>query len=170
MNDLTTIKINKNIELVPMDSKYVQDIFDNFTLQVIKYLPRLKPSTDIKNTEDFVLDTMTRMSNKTDFNWIVLQNKHFIGCVGMRGVKTKNGDFGYWLKTSEQGKGLGKVIAKSVFDWCFENLDLNTVKYPVDKRNLPSIKIIESLGGKVVKQYLAGEENSLDILEYHVSK
>jgi RimJ/RimL family protein N-acetyltransferase len=167
---MLVIKINQDIELKPISKDYVQDVFNNYNIQVIKYLPRLKPSTNIKDTEDFILDSVKRMSNKTDINWVILKNGEFIGCCGIRDVKTKNGDFGYWLKTSEQGKGLGKTIAKSVFDWSFKNLDLNLIKYTVDKNNLASIKIIENLGGKIVKQYIFGEEDCLDILEYHLNK
>ena len=164
------IKVNQEISLVPINESFLDDIFNNFSLQVVKYLPLLEPSKDIKNTQSFIQGAVLKNENQTDLIWVVLKNNKFIGCCGVRDINTRQGDFGYWLKTSEQGKGIGKIVAKTVFNWSFKTLDLDLIKYPVDKDNIASVKIIKSIGGKLAKQYIAGEENCLNIHEYHVLK
>lgn len=167
---MESIQVNQEIKLEPINESFLNDIFNNFSIQVIKYLPLLEPSKDIDNTKSFIKSAVIKNKNQSDLNWVILKNNKFIGCCGVRDIKTKEGDFGYWLKTSEQGKGFGKLIAKTVFNWTFSKFDLNLIKYPVDKDNIASIKIIKSLGGKISKQYVAGQNNCLNIHEYHVIK
>jgi len=165
-----SIKISKEISLEPIAQEYLNDIFVNFTPQVIKYLPLLKPSGKIEDTQKFIDNAKEANKNKINYNWVILKNQNFIGCCGIRDINTKEGDFGYWLKTEEQGKGIGKKVAKAVFDWSFNNCEIQIIKYPVDKNNIASIKIIENLGGQIAKSYIAGQENCLDINEYHLNK
>tara|TARA_B100000614_G_C14253159_1_gene371697 strand:+ start:47 stop:565 length:519 start_codon:yes stop_codon:yes gene_type:complete len=168
--DKLSIKVSKGISLEPIAQEYLNDIFVNFTPQVIKHLPLLKPSGKIEDTQKFIDSAKEAIKNNINYSWVILKNQKFIGCCGIREINTDIGDFGYWIKTEEQGKGIGKLIAKTVFDWSFKNCDIQKIKYPVDKRNIPSVKIIESLGGKIVSSYKTGQEDCLDVNEYHINK
>lgn len=164
------VQINKEIKLVPISLNYLEDIFTSFDVDVIKYLPMKTPPLKIEETKNFIQDAQKKFLDRSDFIWVILKNSSFIGCCGIRDIKTKAGNFGYWIKKEEQGKGYGKAVAIKIFQWCFENLDIDYIKYPVDKRNIKSIKIIESLGGSIYDQYQMGEDDCLDVLEYRIKK
>lgn len=162
--------INKELSLMPISNNYLNDIFNNFNQQVIKFLPLLKPSTDIESTKSFIANAVISNKEKTGLHWVILKEGAFIGLCGIRDLKSQNGDFGLWIKTSEQGKGYGTNVVKSAIDWAFKHSDIKGIKYPVDKNNFASVIIIESLGAEIVDTYLAGEENCLDVLEYQIKK
>lgn len=164
------LKIDHKLALERINLSYLEDVFLSFDSEVIKYLPLKTPPKEISITKKFIEDAQERFAREIDLNFVILKESNFVGCCGIRGLNTKRGDFGYWIKKSEQGKGIGKKVASYLIHWSFENYELEYIKYPVDKRNLPSIKIIESIGGKIYDQYPFGEENCLDILEYRVMK
>jgi hypothetical protein len=55
--------------------------------------------------------------------------------------------------------------------WAMVNLDFDYLIYPVDRRNLPSRKIPESLGGSIKAEYEKTNASGavLDILEYRIT-
>jgi RimJ/RimL family protein N-acetyltransferase len=54
--------------------------------------------------------------------------------------------------------------------WAFENLRVRYLIYPVDRENIPSRKIPESLGGRIEAEYRFMNQSGreLDLLVYHV--
>lgn len=67
-------------------------------------------------------------------------------------------ELGIWLKKSSQGKKLGREAIMRLVQWARANLVLSGLVYPVDRDNIPSRKIAESLGGIVVAE---GQRTSL---------
>ncbi len=67
-------------------------------------------------------------------------------------------EFGIWLKKSSQGKKLGREAITRLVQWARANVVLSGLVYPVDRDNIPSRKIAESLGGIVVAE---GQRTSL---------
>ena len=90
----------------------------------------------------------------------------------MQGLHSINDvpEFGVWTKKSSHGNGYGKEAIHALYKWACRNIEFDYITYPVDKRNVASRKIPESLGGVVAKEYkqenLAGFE--LDEVEYHI--
>lgn len=58
----------------------------------------------------------------------------------------------------------------AMFNWAKENIKYRYIKYVVERENFSSIKISESLGSKLMKEYkmknMAGRMQ--DLLEYHI--
>ena len=79
-------------------------------------------------------------------------------------------ELGIWLKKSSQGKKLGREAITRLVQWARANLVLSYFIYPVDKNNIPSRKIAESLGGIVMDegQRASLSGNRLDELVYKV--
>ncbi len=54
--------------------------------------------------------------------------------------------------------------------WIDENIEYEYIKYPIDKKNFPSRRIVEALGGGIRDEYkkknLSG--NILDEVEYWI--
>jgi len=150
---------------------YKEHIFKEFNSQVTTYmLP--KPAETIKETVDFIESSMKSNSEGTNFQTVVVSKDtgEFLGCGGLHHIDTKTPELGVWIKVSAHGHGYGKEVMHAIKKWADEHLNYEYLLYPVDKENIPSRKIPESMNGKIEKEYqetnLSGAV--LHILEYRI--
>lgn len=75
-------------------------------------------------------------------------------------------------KKKAQGNGFGREAIHLLKNWADRNLQYEYLLYSADRRNNPSQKIAESLGGKVFREYQITNKsgNILDLLEYRIYK
>ena len=66
--------------------------------------------------------------------------------------KPREPELGIWLKKAAHGNGYGLETITALKNWAEVNLEFDRLLYPVDRRNFPSRRIPERLGGKVVSQ------------------
>ena len=166
------IKIeSERLALVPIEQKHAIDIYDNFTHEITKYMYP-KPAAQISETEDFIKSSHEKMKKESDIVLAILRKdtREFLGCAGFHNPKSKTPEFGIWIKKTSHGNGYGKEAITALYDWVCGKFEFDYILYPVDKRNIASRKIPESLGGVIKKEYkeknLVGFE--LDEVEYHI--
>lgn len=162
--------ISEDITLTPIRLDYVQNIFEGFDKEVIQYLPLDEPPAQVDDTKAFVEHSIAQMATGNDLVWVILYQSSFAGCCGIHSIPTKQPHFGLWLKTSAQGKGIGKHVVRYVLTWGIQNLEVEYIKYPVDQRNAKSIKLIEDLGLKLSDHYPMGNAKKLEVDEYRLYK
>lgn len=152
-----------------IDQTYAEDIFNTFTSVVTKYMTPC-PAKDISETRSFINMSIRDVENETSLLFVILDktNGNFLGCLGLHSLNKPAPEIGIWLKKGAHGYGYGKEAVTSLVEWSKKHLGIKNFIYPVDKRNLSSRKIPESLGGKIHKEYqsvgFAG--NKLDQVEY----
>ncbi len=61
------------------------------------------------------------------------------------------GHIGYMVYEHQRSNGYGTSIARVAIKYCQEKLGLNKIDIWVNSKNLPSIAIIEKLGGQLLK-------------------
>ena len=164
------IKINDKIELVPISLDYSREIFNSFDNDIIRFLPIDEPPEQIEETISFIKQSMDQMDNETDLVWVILVNNRFTGCCGIHNLKSKQPHFGLWIKKEQQGKGIGKKVVAYMLQWGISNLNVDFIKYPVDKRNKKSIRLIKGLGLKLSDHYEMGNKKKLQVDEYRFYK
>jgi RimJ/RimL family protein N-acetyltransferase len=131
-----------------------------------------KPADDISETEEFINSSLPGMRDGTNMQMVMTlkDTNEFLGLAGLHDVNSNTPVLGLWVKKSAHGNGYGKEAITAMYNWAKENLQFEYLKYSVDKDNLPSIKIPESLGGIVTEETtmtgLAG--NVLNLLEYRI--
>jgi ribosomal-protein-alanine N-acetyltransferase len=163
----------ERLSLIPIDRKYAQEIFREFTNEITTYMFP-KPAEKIEETHYFIDEAMEKNKRNEQLQMVVLdkETKEFIGCAGLHKIKTRTPELGIWIKKSAHGHGYGREAIAGFEDWAQKNLDFDYLIYPVDKRNIPSRKIPESLSGQLDKEYkktnLSG--NQLDYIEYQIPK
>jgi RimJ/RimL family protein N-acetyltransferase len=156
--------------LKPISPEYVAQIFKEFTPDITKYMLPRSPA-HISETEQFIAAACAQLEAGTDLGLIIL-DKHsgdFLGLCGLHGTRNpQRPEFGIWLKKSAHGQALGREAITVLKMWCEVTLSVEGFLYPVDRRNTPSRKIAESLGGKVVgeKKETNMSGNELDELIY----
>jgi len=156
--------------LVPISEKYKQEMFDNLTSEITRYMLVATPK-DISETESFVSMAIQKNREGTDFFVTFLsKDGEFIGNGGLHKIDTKNPEFGVWIKKSAHGKGLGREAMMAIKDWADDNLDYEYLVYPVDERNVTSRKIPEAMGGVIAgkRNHENGNGEELKTVEYRI--
>jgi ribosomal-protein-alanine N-acetyltransferase len=170
--DYATLTIEtERLKLIPLSNKYKEDVFREFTDEITTYMYP-KPNESMEALDKHYEETLEEMKRGEDYSFTVIDKntEEFLGRGGLHQPHTRNPELGIWLKKSAHGNGYGREAMTAVKKWADENLRYEYIAYPVDKRNIASRKIAESMGGKIMKEYkkinMAGKE--LDEVEYHI--
>jgi [ribosomal protein S5]-alanine N-acetyltransferase len=157
--------------LVPLSWQYKDVIFREFTSEITRFMYP-KPTETLDETEKFVKTALLHLERGVDLTWTILKkpNLEFVGLCALHRVNTETPEFGIWIKKAAQGQKLGKEAIHAAKDWADETLQYQYLAYSVDRRNLASRKIPESLGGQIVREYqlMSLSGNLLELLEYRI--
>ncbi|MGV6806720.1 MAG: GNAT family N-acetyltransferase [bacterium] len=159
--DLSLVAIeSKRLKLVPISRQYARDIFREFTAEITRYMVP-KPVDHIEEIYAFIDTSREKMLVGDQLVMVILETVtgQFSGVCAVHGKEPGvSAELGIWLKKSAQGKKLGREAVTCLAQWARVNLLLSGLFYPVDRDNIPSRKIAESLGGVVVAK---GQRTSL---------
>lgn len=157
--------------LVPVSTDFEEEIFREFTPEITVYMFP-KPPEKIEETKEFIESSLEKMGKEEQLQMVVLrkETREFLGCAGLHRINTPTPEFGIWIKKSAHGNGYGKEAIIGLKKWADDNLPYEYLVYPVDRDNIPSRKIPESLGGIIGREYdkknLSG--NILHEVEYRI--
>ena len=133
-----------------------------------------QPAKKIKETENFILDSIKKNLKGENLQLVILKKKsnEFLGCIGLHKINTKTPELGIWVKKSEHGNKYGLEAISALKKWANQNLNYTYLYYPVAKKNIPSRKIPELLGGKLIKEYIGENIKGKKIkeVEYRIYK
>lgn len=169
----TVILTGKRVKLVPITFDFAKHIFEEFTPEITTFMYP-QSSNDISDTEKWITSAMEKVEKGVDLQTVILNKDtdEFLGCAGLHSLNTNTPELGIWLKKGAHGHGFGQEAIATLKKWAEQNLDYKYLKYPVDKRNIPSRKIPESLGGIVEDEYKKPNQAGqiLDEVEYRIYK
>lgn len=170
--DLLNIEIEtERLRLVPVSEKHREEIFKEFSPEIVTYMVP-KPAEKIEETDAFISSTIKNMEKGEEVVLVILKkdNEEFVGITGLHHIDMPQPHFGVWTKKSSHGNKYGREALQGFKKWADENVKYEYIIYPVDKRNIASRKIAESLGGVVEDEYekvgMAGQQ--LDEVEYRI--
>lgn len=171
MNLMKMEIIKENIKLRPITIEDKDDIFKEFTKEIVTYMYPPVPKS-IDETIDFIESSIATMEAGLNIQLCITDSNtgEFLGCVGLHRIDMEIPEFGIWLKKSAQGRGIGRKSTQILYDFACQNLEHKIYKYPVDKRNTSSRKIPQSLGGfeYSYEMHERPEGEPLDIVVYHI--
>lgn len=163
--------ITPRLLLKPIDMSYAEEVFKHFNPEVCGYMYP-KPANDISETVAFIQMCMDNyhLGKEIVFAALLKETNEFIGCMGIHNIDTEYPELGVWLKISAHGHGYGKEGMNKIIDYAKANLQIKSIVYPVDRRNIPSRKIPESNGGIIVNRYhkIGAQGNELELIEYRI--
>ena len=151
---LSLVITGERIRLLIINSKFERDIFREFTNEVTTYMIP-SPAKNIEETRNFIATSRLGIEAGYNLQFVVVSQTtgEFLGNCGLHGEnKVKTPELGIWLKKDAHGKGYGREAVRTLVDWSKKNINLDYFIYPVDRRNTPSRKIPESLGGKIIEE------------------
>ncbi len=162
----------ERVRLVSIAERFARDIFAEFRGDITTYMFP-EPAEYIEETEAFIQASLEAFGEANNLQLVILDKTtgEFLGCCGLHGRDdVKNPEIGIWLKRSAHGNALGKEAVWTLVYWAQDNVRIDSLSYPVDKRNQPSRKIPISLGGQVVGEQVAKGRagNVLDEIIYKI--
>ena len=171
MNYLDVKIETERLILRPITMKDKEDILQNFTDEITKYMYPSAPK-GMYEVENYINSSLKGLKENSNLQLIARKksNDEFIGCVGLHNTTSEIPELGIWIKKDSFGKKLGREAITAITEWAKTNLKVKYITYPVDKENIPSKKIPLSLDGKLIKEY---EEKTpdgriLNIQEYYI--
>jgi [ribosomal protein S5]-alanine N-acetyltransferase len=173
--DLLSIEIESDrLKLVTISSDLEDEIFQEFTNEVTKYMFP-SPATNLEERRAFISQSRQAIAAGYNLQFTISAKttSEFLGCVGLHGEKnTRTPEIGIWLKQKAHGYGYGREAVYRLVAWTKENIDIDYFIYPVDRRNIPSRKIPESLGGKIIEEFenTTSTGKFLDMLVYRIDR
>ncbi|SHO57543.1 GNAT family N-acetyltransferase [Vibrio quintilis] len=141
------------INLVSLSEAYLNDIYREFTSEITTYMTP-EPASHIDETKTFITASIANMQQKQELVVaITTPDGKFLGCAGFHGRgNCRTPELGIWLKKSAHGKKYGQEAIRHLMNWAKDNIDFDYAIYPVDRANIASRKIPESLGGVLWKE------------------
>lgn len=172
LNLLSVIITSDRLKLLPISEQFERDIYREFTDEITTYMIP-SPANSVEETNSFIIASRDSMKAGYNLQFVVLSKTtdEFLGNCGLHGKnKVKTPEIGIWLKKEAHGKAYGREAVRTLVNWSRKNLDLKYFIYPVDRRNIASCKIPESLGGKVIEEseMVNQKGKTLDCLVYKI--
>lgn len=171
MNLLRIEIVTDRLLLKPISIEYKKEIFSEFTEEITTYLP-ISPPLEISETELFIEQSRLALQNGKTLNLVLLSkdSEEFLGGAGVDYIDTGSPKLGVWLKKSAQGYKYGLEVITALKKWVEDNLNSEKILYPVDKANIASRKIAESLKGEIIRKYDCDKTNgeTLHVIEYNL--
>lgn len=157
--------------LEPVSREDCVAVFREFTPAIATFMYP-KPPQEIRETDEFLRHAVQQNIRGTDLHLTIRRRDtaEFLGLCGMTQIQTPTPEMGIWLKETAHGQGFGKEAIARLKAWADEHLDYECLRYPVDRRNQPSRKLAEHLGGRIVGEYtqMSLSGRMLEVLEYRI--
>lgn len=152
MDFLLTRIEGERIILSPISMEHAKDIFHEFTEDITRYMVP-KPLDEISCAYEFIETSKKNMKAGLEAVFAIteISSGEFIGICALHGNEAPGTpELGIWVKKSAHGKKLGREAICHLVKWAEGSLDILYFIYPVDRDNIPSRKVAESLGGVVL--------------------
>jgi RimJ/RimL family protein N-acetyltransferase len=171
LNNYSNFKLpTQRLLLKAISFDYLEEIFEEFSGEINNFT--YISQTNIVDTAKYISDSINQNEEGKGLKLVILdkETQEFLGVCGIHKTDTKTPEFGIWLKKSAHNQRFGKEAITNLFIWAEKNLNFDYLKYEVDKKNIASKKIPESLGGKIIKEFIkeTPDKRKLEIIEYHI--
>lgn len=145
---------SERLRIEPVSARFTNEIFTEFTQEIAAFMMP-KPATKISETEAFVRLCQERLYEGRDLTMVILDRNsgEFLGCCGLHEREdVVHPELGIWIKKNAHGHRYGREAITAMVKWAEENLRWEYLIYPVDRKNIASRKIPESMGGVIFKE------------------
>jgi ribosomal-protein-serine acetyltransferase len=144
-------RIDKNLKLILSQQNQAEEITEvvrENLAQLKLWMPWATDSYSIESARQFIDLNLNEFAKNGSFNASIIWKEKFVGGVGFHhlDLKNKSTHIGYWLAKAAQGKGIMTRCCLVLFDYLFDELELNRIQINCNVENLKSRAIPERLG------------------------
>lgn len=163
---------SERLYLRPVEISDGDIIFENFTDEITRYMRPATP-TSVNDCLSFIESSQVAMAAGTEFVFAICDRSsdEFLGCAGLHSsVSNTILELGIWIRGSAHGGRYGREAVHALYNWGKERFEVEYFTYPVDRANIPSRKVAESLAGVIIEEKRTPTQNGgeLDTLVYRI--
>ncbi len=132
------------------DAPAIYEAIEESRAQLIPWLPFVTPEYDLREAETFVRRSRANWILRKDLGLAIWRREdgRYLGGTGLHRIdwEIPHFEIGYWLRTSEEGKGYMIETVKLLARTCFETLGANRLEIRCDSLNFRSAAVPRRLG------------------------
>lgn len=132
------------------DAPQIQALFPQW--EIVKYLANVVPwPYPVDGAEQFIRRALGATEHAEAWHWTIRRNtspEQIIGAIGL--MKSGPGNRGFWIAPPFQRKGYASEACDAVTDYWFEVLKFEKLRIPKASENIPSRRISEKQGMRIV--------------------
>jgi len=165
------IKINSELYIRKIslhDADEVYDIIDSDRDHLKVWLPFVELTFSSKNTREFVEQLSKPFSQELVFT--ICFNDKITGLIGFKEIDriNKKLEIGYWISSTNQGKGLVSSSCKVLIENAFKKMDMNRIQIKCGVGNTRSSNIPKRLGFTFEGIERCGEKHNNHFIDLEV--
>jgi RimJ/RimL family protein N-acetyltransferase len=114
-----------------------------------KWLPWCQPNYGIEDSRSWVESRALAFSSGTEYAFAIARpDGRFLGGCGLNQIDPnhRRANLGYWVRSSETGKGIATEAVRLLADWAFRKTDLIRLEIVAAAGNVPSQRVAERRG------------------------
>ena len=148
--------------LVSGNADEVFEVIDKNRDYLREWLPWVDGTKSPYNTRESIGRWKKGIKDKADYTFGIFSGGNYIGNMGVHNINTFSDSamIGYWLSPEWQGKGIMTDCVRALTNYCFSELNLNSVHIACADANKKSRAVPERLG-------FVQEGILQDCLKYH---
>lgn len=144
-------RIDENLKLIlpqPQHAEEITKVVRENLEQLKKWMPWANDDYSIDSAREFIKFNLGEFAKNGSFNASVIWKEKFVGGVGFHNLDLKNrsAHISYWLAKEAQGKGIITGCCRALFDYLFDELELNRIQINCNIENEKSRAVPERLG------------------------
>jgi RimJ/RimL family protein N-acetyltransferase len=145
--------VSHRLSLRPFAAEFSLDVLREFDEDITRYMMPA-PLANMAEAMGFVARCEQGWESGEFLMFVItdIDGGEFLGGCSVQAANGPEPELGVWLKKSAHGHGYGREAVGALVEWVRENMSCDHLIYPVDRRNIPSRKIAESLGGLVFQR------------------
>ncbi len=122
------------------------------TNEMLAWLSWCHPNYTVEESRSFILSCETAWNEKTRFAFAILDVNSglFLGGVGLNQINRNHSfaNLGYWVRSSQSGRGVATAATLLAAEFGFEDLGLNRIEILTAIGNVASQRVAEKAGAK----------------------
>jgi RimJ/RimL family protein N-acetyltransferase len=120
------------------------------TAVIYPWLKWCHPDYSLDEARAWVLGRAEAFKSRRELEFAVVdpdREGRFLGGVGLNAIRLTTANLGYWVRTSERGRGVTPTAVRLLLEWAREHTTLTRVECLVAVGNSASLRVAEKVGG-----------------------
>jgi len=144
------IQVRENVQMRPRkieDAPQIFEIIDKNRDNLREWLLWVDSMTTVEIVESVVKEHIEKAGHGTNVYMGIFHDNLYIGNIEVKNINrfSDSAQIGYWLAPEWQGKGIMTDCVRALTDYCFDELNLNSVHISCADKNKKSRAVPERL-------------------------
>ena len=117
--------------------------------ELAPWMPWCHPGYSIEDTRAWVELQVVNFAEGREYDFVIVapEGRFLGGCgLNMMDAPNRRANLGYWIRTSETGRGHAVEAVRQLAAWAFDNTDLNRLEIIAAVGNVKSQRVAERAG------------------------